>query len=69
MNQDEFLRLYKRFLEGKCSQEEIEQMHAWEDEMQLEDGAWQMQTAEQEAIRNAIQIRLQQSMRVRPFRL
>lgn len=62
MTREEFLILYQRFLEGACTQEEIDQLHAYQDAMQLEDSSWDLPAGEQESIREAIRARLLNSI-------
>ncbi|RFS26310.1 DUF4974 domain-containing protein [Chitinophaga silvatica] len=40
MTKEGFLQLYKKYLEGQCSQEEMKVLFEYQDEMQLEDEEW-----------------------------
>ncbi|WEK33937.1 MAG: DUF4974 domain-containing protein [Candidatus Pseudobacter hemicellulosilyticus] len=58
MTRDEFLIVYQRYLNGACTPEELEQLYAYQDEMELEDAGWN-EAPELEAItREAIKARL-----------
>ncbi|MGO4292031.1 FecR family protein [Chitinophaga sp. RAB17] len=69
MTEDEFLIKYQRFLDGDCSPEEIAELNAYHDHMQLEDGIWDIDTADQSLIKEEIAVRLAESTRMEPVRL
>jgi transmembrane sensor len=62
MTKDEFQLLYQKFLKGACTQEEIIQLHAYQDEIQLENDEWEQQAGDQGQVYQEIRARLQQSI-------
>lgn len=62
MNKNEFLELYQKFLNGECTQEEMIQLHAYQDEIQLENDEWDDRAGDQVQVYETIRTRLQQSI-------
>jgi len=62
MTKEAFLLLYQKFLRGECTQEEIEQLHAYHDDMRLEDNEWDLSPDEQLHIYESIKARLHESI-------
>lgn len=69
MTESEFLIKYQRFLNGECTQEEIAELNAYHDDMQLEDGLWDMDAAEQSLIKEEIVTKLAESTGLQPVQL
>ncbi|HEY9260544.1 FecR family protein [Chitinophaga sp.] len=66
MTESEFLIKYQRFLNGECTPEEIAELNAYQDEMELEDGIWDLDAQEKSSIKAAIAGRLADSTRMEP---
>jgi transmembrane sensor len=69
MTESEFLKKYQQFLNGECTPEEIAELNAYQDHMQLEDGVWDMDAAEQSLIKEEIVAQLAASTGVAPMSL
>ena len=62
MTREEFQELYKKFQQGKCTSEEIERLHAWEDGIRLLDDLWEEDLGDEKEVKQRITDRLAQSM-------
>jgi len=67
MTESEFLIKYQRFLNGECTPEEIAELNAYQDQMELEDGIWDMDAAEQSLVREEIAGKLAESTGIVPM--
>ncbi|OOQ57129.1 FecR family protein [Mucilaginibacter pedocola] len=61
-NKEEFIALYKKFQEGQCTPQEIEQLESYRDEMQLMGDTWENDAEDEQAVRNRVWARLHQNM-------
>ena len=62
MTEDEFLIQYRKFLQGECSADEIAELHEYRDDMELEDGDWNLEMGGKAGARKEIRARLHESM-------
>jgi len=54
MNQHEYIKLYKKYLSGKCTAEEWELLNSYSDDFDLEDIPWDAEIGDEEAVENQI---------------
>jgi ferric-dicitrate binding protein FerR (iron transport regulator) len=62
IGKDEFITLYKKYLEGQCTPEEIEQLEAYGDDIGMPDNSWENDLGDREKLFNALQHKLQESI-------
>jgi hypothetical protein len=69
MTESEFLIKYQQFLNGECTPEEVAELNAYYDQMQLEDGIWDMDAQEESLIKEEIVSKLAESTHMEPVQL
>ncbi|WCT14879.1 FecR family protein [Mucilaginibacter jinjuensis] len=62
IGKDEFITLYKKYLEGQCTPEEIKQLEAYEDDMSMPDDSWGNDLGDRKKLFNTLQHKLQESI-------
>jgi transmembrane sensor len=62
IGKDEFINLYKKYLEGQCSPEEIEQLEAYHDDIGMPDDSWENDLGDKQKLFDILQNKLQVSI-------
>lgn len=62
IGKDEFITLYKKYLDGQCTPEEIAQLEAYEDDMRMPDNSWENDLGDREKLFNTLQHKLQKNI-------